>query len=166
VDSADTASLVMDLSILAIVVGLVGIVVPVLPGLLLCWGGVLLWSLFGSAGWGRWAVLAVATGLLVAGTVIKYALPGRNLKRAGVPNRALSAGGVLGIVGFFVLPVVGLFVGFVLGVWLAEQVRLRDAGAAWTSTKHALKATGLSMLVELTAGVGMAVVFAAGATLA
>jgi uncharacterized protein YqgC (DUF456 family) len=79
-----------------------------------------------------------------------------------VPNRTLIVGGVLGIVGFFVIPIVGLVVGFVLGVFLAEQVRLRDTRQAWPSTKHALKATGLSMLIELATGIGIAVVFAAG----
>ena len=33
------------------------------------------------------------------------------------------------VVGFFVVPVVGLFLGFVLGVWLAERIR-REAGIA------------------------------------
>jgi uncharacterized protein YqgC (DUF456 family) len=164
-DATDAASLVTTLSALAIAVGIVGVLVPVLPGLLLCWAGVLLWALLGGGGWGRWVVLAAATGLAVAGTVVKYAVPGRNLKKAGVPTSSLLAGGVLGIVGFFAIPVVGLFIGFVLGIWLAEQLRLRDRRAAWTSTKHALKATGVSMLIELAAGLGIAAVFAAGVVL-
>jgi uncharacterized protein len=166
VDPADAASFFRLVAIVAIVVGLVGIIVPLLPGLVLCWAGVLVWALFGGAGWGRWVVLAVATGFVVAGTVIKYLLPGRNLKRAGVPNRSLFVGGVLGVIGFFVVPVVGLVLGFVLGVWLAEEVRLHDGRAAWGSTKQALKATGLSMLIELAAGLGIAVTFAVGAATA
>jgi len=166
VDLTDTESLVTVISIVAMVVGLVGIVVPVLPGLVLCWAGVLVWALFGGAGWSRWVVLAVATGIAIGGTVVKYLLPGRNLKRAGVPNRSLFVGGVLGLVGFFVVPVVGLIIGFVLGVWLAEQLRLNDRAAAWQSTKHALKATGLSMLIELAAGLGIAVVWIVGLVVA
>nr|WP_246210013.1 DUF456 domain-containing protein [Nocardioides piscis] len=52
--------------------------------------------------------------------------------------------------GFFVIPVVGLFIGFVLGVYAAEHRRLGSA-AAWPATKHALKAVGLSILIELAA---------------
>jgi len=158
-DSGSTATVV---AILAVVVGLVGIIVPVLPGLLLCWAGVLVWALFGDAGWGKWAVLAIATLIAAGGTVFKYAVPGRNLKRAGVPNRTLFIGGLLGLVGFFVVPVVGLVLGFVLGVYLAEHLRLHDSGAAWQSTKHALKATGLSMLIELAAGFAIAATLALG----
>jgi uncharacterized protein YqgC (DUF456 family) len=162
VDLTDSDSTITVVAVVAVVVGLVGIIVPVLPGLILCWAGVLLWTLLGDAGPGRWAVLALATVFAAAGTIIKYVLPGRNLKRAGVPNLSLFVGGVLGLVGFFVVPVVGLVLGFILGVWLAEQIRLKDAGAAWRSTKHALKATGLSMLIELAAGLLLAATFVGG----
>jgi ABC-type Fe3+ transport system permease subunit len=52
------------------------------------------------------------------------------------------------VVGFFVIPVVGLFVGFVAGVYLAE---LRRVGSprAWPSTVHSLKAVGWSIVIEL-----------------
>lgn len=147
---------------LAIAAGIVGVIVPVLPGLLLCWLGVLVWAVFGDGGWSKWLVLAVVTGLAAAGTVVKYLWPGRNLKRSGIPNRTLLAGGALGLVGFFVVPIVGLVLGFVLGVWLAESARLGDHRRAWPSTVHALKAAGLSMLIELAAALAIAATWGAG----
>jgi uncharacterized protein len=148
---------------LAVLVGLVGIVVPVLPGSLLILAAALVWAVQdGSAT--AWTVFAVVTGLLVVGSVVKYAVPGRRLKSSGVPQRTLLLGAVLGVVGFFVIPVVGLLVGFVLGVYLAESHRVgRDA--AWPSTKHALRAVGLSMLIELTAGLLAAGTWFVGALL-
>lgn len=140
---------------LAIVVGLVGIVVPVLPGLLLVWGAIAVWALVDASATG-WALLAVATVLVALSQVVKYLVPGRRLRDAGVPTRSIVAGGVLGIVGFFVVPVVGLFVGFVGGVYLAELARLRRHDAAWPSTLHALKAAGLSILIELLTGLLLA----------
>src|SRR5262245_60167450 len=100
----------------AIVVGVVGVLLPVLPGLLLCWAGVVVWAIFGGAGWGRWLVLTIVTVIALTGTAAKYAFPGQRLKQSGVPNLSLFLGGVLGIVGFFVVPVVGLPLGFVLGI--------------------------------------------------
>ena len=44
---------------------------------------------------------------------------------------------------------VGLVIGFVLGVYLAELANRRDQRLAWTSTKHALKGVALSVGVEL-----------------
>jgi hypothetical protein len=109
----------------------------------------------------RWVVLGVATAVALIGAVIKYLLPGKKLKSVGVPNTALLAGGVLGLVGFFVVPVVGLFLGFVLGVWLVERARL-GPGQAWPSTRQALAAAGMAMLIEFTTSLGVAVVWVFG----
>lgn len=132
---------------LLIVVGIVGVVVPVLPGLVLILGGILLWAVDLGTSTG-WLVFAVAAAFLALGSVVKFVVPGRRLKAAGVPRSTLVLGGVLGIVGFFVIPVVGLFIGFVLGVYAAERGRL-GAAAAGPATRQALKAVGLSMLIEL-----------------
>jgi uncharacterized protein YqgC (DUF456 family) len=158
-DSQAAASVVAALAILA---GLAGVVVPGLPALPLCWGGVLVWALFGGAGPGRWVVLAAATVVAAGGTVVKYAWPGRNLKRTGVATSSLLAGGLLGLVGLFVIPVVGLVLGFVGGVFGAERLRLGSNQLAWPATVQALKAAGLSMLVEFLAGLAVAAVWVAG----
>jgi uncharacterized protein YqgC (DUF456 family) len=148
---------------LAVVVGVVGVVVPVLPGSLLILGAVLAWAVAAESA-EAWTYFALAAVLLVTGAVVKYALPGRSLKAAGVPNRTLVIGGLVGLVGFFVVPLVGLFIGFVLGVYLAEVQRLgRDQ--AGPSTRHALKAAGLSVLIELVTAVLAAMTYFTGALL-
>ncbi|WP_327110677.1 DUF456 domain-containing protein [Nocardia sp. NBC_01730] len=133
---------------LAILVGLVGIIVPILPGVILIFGAIAVWA-FLTGGATAWIVFAICTALLVISGVVKYTWPGRKMKDAGVSNRAVFLGAILGIVGFFVIPVVGLFVGFVLGVYLSELHRLRAGQQAWQATVHALKGVGLSMLIEL-----------------
>ena len=45
-----------------------------------------------------------------------------------------------GIIGFFVIPVVGIIVGFLLGVFLAEWIRVRSLREAWPTTVTAMKA--------------------------
>jgi len=162
VDLSDIDTAVTILCAVAIVVGICGVVVPMLPGLVLCWAGVLVWAIFAEGGWGKWVVFGLATVIGLLGTAVKYAWPGRNLKRDGVPSRTLLLGGVLGVVGFFVIPVVGLVIGFVVGVFLAERLRLGDWRRAWPSTKAALKAAGLSMLIELAAAFGIAITWVSG----
>lgn len=135
---------------LVILVGLVGVVVPVLPGLALVALALLGWAL-AVGGSTAWTVAGVGVLVLVAGALLKYLVAGRHLRARGVPNRTLLLGGLLGVVGFFVVPVVGLPLGFVLGVYLAELQRLgRDE--AWPATRHALAAVGLAVLIELGAG--------------
>lgn len=133
---------------LVILIGLVGIVVPILPGVILIFGAIAVWA-FVTGGATAWTVLAIGTVLLVISGIVKYTWPGQKLKEAGVPNRTLLLGGLAGIAGFFVIPVVGLFVGFVVGVYLSELQRLPDNRQAWASSKHAIKGVGLSILVEL-----------------
>ena len=145
---------------LAIAVGIAGVIVPVLPGALLAWAAIVVWALsVGSTT--AWAVLAVATVLIGGAQVVKYLVPGRHLREAGVPRRSMLAGLLLAAVGFFVIPVVGFFVGFPLGVYVEERRRLGRHAHAWASTRHALRAIGLSILIELSA-----TVLAAGAWLA
>jgi len=147
---------------LAILVGMLGVVLPVLPGLLLCWAAVLVWAIFvGDGGW-RWVIVGVVTALTAGAMVAKFVWPGRQLKNSGVPNLTLVAGAVLAVVGFFVIPVIGAPVGFVLGIWLAEWARMKDHRRAWPSTKEALKAAGLAMLIELGAAVAIAAVWVVG----
>lgn len=163
-----------------VAVGLIGIVVPVLPGTVLIALSVLVWAVV--VGGSAWAFFAGAAVLLAAGQVAMYLLPGRRMTRAGIPKRTLLLGGVLGVVGFFVIPVVGLPLGFVLGVFLAELLRAAPvpvasgpAGAgpvaatphraalAWSSTVVALRGVGLSVLLEGLAGTSAAVVWVVGA---
>jgi uncharacterized protein len=145
---------------LAIATGIVGIVVPVLPGALLAWAAIAVWALAVGSATG-WAVLAVATLVIGGAQVVKVLVPGRRLRDAGVPRRSIAAGVVLAVVGFFVIPVVGLFIGFPLGVYVEERRRLGRHESAWRSTRAALRAIGLSIVIELSA-----TVIAAGAWLA
>jgi len=148
---------------LVIAVGLAGILVPVLPGSVLVLGAILVWA-WEVGGGTAWLVFGIAATVLVVGGVVKYLVPNRRLKGAGIPASTQWIGAALGIVGFFVIPVVGLLVGFVLGVYLAEYRRL-GAAAAWPSTWHALKAVGLSILIELAAGVAATCVWLTGVIL-
>jgi uncharacterized protein YqgC (DUF456 family) len=132
---------------LGIAVGLVGVVVPVVPGALLVWAAILVWGIDVGTATG-WGVVAAATALIAGGQVVKYTIPRKQLRASGVPNRSLVIGGLVAIVGFFAVPVVGLFIGFVLGVYTSEHQRV-GARMAWPSTKAALRAVGVSMLVEL-----------------
>jgi hypothetical protein len=61
---------------------------------------------------------------------------------------------------------VGLPVGFVGGVWLAERLRLGGWNTAWPSTKAALAAVGLSLAIEFAAAIGVGAAWLAGVLLA
>lgn len=145
----------------AIAVGLVGILVPLLPGTLLVWGAIAVWSFMERTTSG-WVVLAVVTAILGAALLIKYLLPAKRMRAADVGGATLAIGAVFGVIGFFVIPVAGLPLGFVLGVYVAELVHRRDGRRAWAATVHAVKGVVLSVGVELAGGLLATAVWVAG----
>ena len=157
-DPRDVADLVAGLAVL---VGLIGIVVPVLPGTLLVAVALLGWAAYVGEPHG-WALAVAGVVVLALGTGLKYLLAGRHLRGHGVPSSTLVLGGLLGIVGFFVMPVIGLPLGFVLGVYAAELRRV-GSDRAWPATVAALKAVGIALLVELMAGFTAAGLWLVGA---
>jgi uncharacterized protein YqgC (DUF456 family) len=146
---------------LVIAVGLVGIVVPLIPGILLVFGAIAVWAVVEN-NVTAWVTLGVVGAVLAASTLIKYLWPMRRMRAADVGTSTLVAGAVLGIIGFFVIPVVGLVIGFVLGVYFAELARRHDQRVAWTSTVHALKGVALSVGVELAGALLATVAWVAG----
>jgi hypothetical protein len=74
------------------------------------------------------------------------------------------AGAVLGVVGFFMISVVGGFLGFVLGIYPAEPIKLGTHAGAWSSTNHALNAIRLSMGIELLTGLAIVTTWLIGVT--
>lgn len=137
-----------------VLVGLVGVLLPVVPGLLLVW----LATIGTLVGTGRGGVLvyALCTVLLVVGTAASLVLPAQRGTAAGVPRRSLLLGLAGGVVGMVVLPVLGLPLGAAGGVLLAERERLGDWSPAMSSTRAVVTGYGLGVLVELLAGLLLA----------
>lgn len=149
------------LVLLAMLVGTAGVLVPVLPGLTLVWAAVLVWALLlqQTAGW---VVLAVATVVVAAGITSKYLVPGRRMTGAGVDSTFVAIAAIVGVVGFFVVPVVGAPLGFVLTVYLLERIKHRDHAVAAKATREALRAVLVSTGIELLTAVGVIATWAAG----
>jgi uncharacterized protein len=146
---------------LAIAVGIAGVIIPVLPGGLLVAAAVGVWAYF-TGGGTAWTIFAVAFLLVGLSSIGKYVVAERRLRNAGVPRSTMLVGAVAGIVGFFVIPVVGLVIGFVAGVYVAERRRLADETAARRATITALKASGIAILIELAGALLAAAVWVVG----
>lgn len=133
---------------IAIFVGVLGTLLPILPGGLLIAVAVLVWALVVQT-LGAWIAFGVVVLLIGAGALLKYLTAGRVMVRSEVPNSSLLVAGLVAIPAFFLIPVIGLVVGFVVGLAAMEFHRLRDWRAARSSSLLALGAVGLGILVEL-----------------
>lgn len=157
----DPTTVVLWVAVAIYVVGVLGIIIPVLPGLLLCVAAVLLWAVE-TGGTIAWVTFGVVAVLYAVCLMLQFLIPGRRMKREGVGGLTLTLGVVGAIIGFFVIPGVGLPIGFVVGVFAAEYVRFRDLDRAWQATKSALRGVLHSMGIELATSLLIAIVWVVG----
>jgi uncharacterized protein len=143
----------------AMAVGVVGTVVPVVPGLALVWAAALVYGL--AIGFGTVGAVAftIITGLASAGIVIGFVVPQRAAAKGGAARSSMWLGAVLALVGFVIVPVVGVVLGGVLGVFLGEVVRTRDTAAAWQATAATIKGFGVAGVAQLLIGLAMVAVW-------
>ena len=108
-----------------------------------------------------WIVLGIMTILAVGGILAGSLLPAHRASRAGAPRWVLAAGGIGMVVGFFVIPVLGAFVGGPAGIFLAELLRVRDPALAWRTTLETVRGLGLGAAAQVALGVIMVALWAA-----
>ena len=151
--------MVVVLVAIAMAVGVAGTVVPLVPGLALVVAAALVYGVvegFGAVGAAAFLVIVL---LGVAGTLAGVVVPQRAAGAGGAPRRSILIGAVGAVVGFFVVPILGLVLGGALGIYLAERLRTGNSGAAWRTTKATLKGFGVAALAQLATGLAMAAVW-------
>jgi uncharacterized protein len=147
--------LVLGLALAMMVVGMLGVVVPVMPGLLLVWLAAclsLLWQAGDATGW---ALVGMQTVLFALGTVATVYLPARTGRAGGLGARSAAITLLGAGLGFVLVPVIGLLLGAAVGLYLGERSRLGGHEAALASTGQVLRAYGVGVLVELLLGTVM-----------
>lgn len=128
----ELSDLLFGISYLLIIVGIVGAMVPVLPGPPFIWIGVLVWAWvddFARIGWPTLLVLALLT---VIAWGADLGLSFISSRRSGAGWRSIGVsilGGIAGAILLSSIPVAGTFVGAAVGsitaLWLMEYRRAR-----------------------------------------
>ena len=157
----DDSATVVALVALVMAIGLAGTVVPLIPGLGLVVAGAASYGL--AEGFGTVGVLSMVliVALAAVGTVAGAVVPSRAALRTGAPRTSLALGALGAVIGFFVVPVVGLPLGGAVGIYVGERLRTGDGTVAWRTTKVTLQAFGLAGLAQLAAGIAMVVTWIA-----
>jgi len=132
---------------IAFVVAITGTVIPVLPGALLAGTAVLVWALVES-GPLAWTVFTAVLLVLLAGQVLRYLIPGTSLRQAEISGWIIAAASILAIIGFFVVPVIGLPLFFVIGIWLGVVGQSKQVAGSGRRAATALRAVGVGILIE------------------
>ncbi|NEW79302.1 MAG: DUF456 domain-containing protein [Gelidibacter sp.] len=116
----------MDIFLLIIgflfaLLGIIGSILPVLPGPLASWGGLLL-LYFTKAVPIDWTILGITLGVAILVSVIDYVLPVLGTKKFGGSNYGVK-GSLIGLIfGIFFGPL-GIIVGPFLGAFIGELIK-------------------------------------------
>ncbi len=126
-------------TLFVMIVGLLGLIVPIFPGLTVMWLATLLYALVQGAaghmtGW-DWFLFGLITLLMIVGNIVDNVIIARKMRDKYVPwSSILLAFGASIVVSLFLTPLAGL-VAAPLGLFLAEVSRLKNRDAAIESTK-------------------------------
>jgi uncharacterized protein YqgC (DUF456 family) len=126
-------------TLFALVVGLLGLIVPVFPGLVIMWLGTLVYAILQNAagnmtGW-KWFLFGVITILMITGSIVDNIIIARKMRDKYIPWSSILWAFAAGLVAsLFFTPLIGL-VAAPAGLFLAESSRLKNRDAAIDSTK-------------------------------
>ena len=140
-------------------VGLIGMIIPIYPGVVIIWAAALIQGLVtGFATQEIW-VLVVITILMIAGTLVDNVLMGGKARQAGASWTSIAGALLAGLAGTFAFPPLGGIIAAPTMLFLLEYARLRDSQAAWGVTKGLLTGWGLSFIARFLIGLAMIIVF-------
>ncbi len=146
--------------------GLIGVIVPILPGLLLIWAGAFVWA------WGDgfqqigWPTLTILGLLVLVGIGVDWVITPAVSRRAGVSWRAIGGailGGFLGGVLLSGIPILGTLAGALLGatagMWFVEYRIRGDEAAATAAVRAYLGGVAISTFINFLLALLMLTIF-------
>jgi uncharacterized protein len=140
----------------AILLGLVGLIVPIFPGLLVIWVATLIYGLVGHAfDLKGWILFGLITVLMLVGGAVDNVLIGAKARASGAAWASIWVSYAAGLVGsLFFTPLIGLLCA-PLGLFVAEYVHRRDWRAALKTVGALLVGWGWAFGIRLIIGLFM-----------
>lgn len=157
IDSAQFLELLLQwLTLTFMLVGLIGLVIPIFPGIGIIWIAALVYALIeafaGKMGVWDWVLFALITVLMVIGSFIDNLIIAKKLRETGTPWKSILIGYAAGLVSsLFFTPFAALLI-TPLALYLAEYWRLREPRLALNSTKGFLIGFGWTFLALVAIG--------------
>lgn len=146
--------LVIVIAVILLITGILGTFLPVLPGLLLSFCGLLILK-YGTSSDLNMIWIWIFGALTIVSAVLDYVIPAKATKKYG-GTRYGSIGSIIGtLIGFFFIPIpFGFLIGMFGGVFIGELLHdSKDKKKAFNSMRGAfigfLYGTGFNLVVAL-----------------
>ncbi len=152
------------LTLFVLLAGLVGLLIPIFPGLTIMWLGTLVYALVqagaGQMNWVDWLLFTLITLLMIGGNITDNIIIAKHVRDKNVPWSSIIWAFAAGIIlSLFFTPIAGMIASPV-GLYLAEWYRLKDKQTAFTNTKAWMTGWGWSLAARFGIGVVMIIFWA------
>lgn len=147
---------IIGLTQIFMLVGLVGLVVPIFPGVFIMWLAALGYGIVTDFSTLGIVLFILITLLMVAGTTVDNVLMGAGARQGGASWLAIIVAFVAGVLGTIFFPPIGGIIAAPLAVFLLEFIRLRDLRQAWFALRGLATGWGLSFFARF--GIGITII--------
>jgi uncharacterized protein len=155
--------ILQTLTLSVLIVGLLGLLIPVFPALVVMWLATLIYALIenaaGRMAWIDWLLFALITALMLFGSVIDNIIIARKMRGQSIPWGSIAMAFLAGIIAsVFLTPLIGM-VASPLSLFGVEYLRLHDRKLAFTSAKTYMIAWGWSFAAVFGVGILMIILW-------
>lgn len=140
-------------------IGLVGLVVPVFPGLLVMWLAALGYGLVARFETLGIIIFIILTVLMLVGSTVDNLIMGAGARKGGAAWLSIGVALAAGVIFTFIFPPIGGIIAAPLAVLLLEYYRLRDWQKAWQAFRGLATGWGLAYVVRFGIGIVMMVLW-------
>lgn len=146
---------IFGLTLFFILVGLVGLIVPIFPGIVVIWLATMVYGIVVGFSTVGIIIFVVLTVLMIAGTMADNFLMAAGSRTGGASWWTIAAGLLAGTIGTIVFPPFGGLIAAPLVILLIEFLRVREINQAWRATGGLVVGWGMSFFVRLGIGILM-----------
>jgi len=134
-------------------VGLVALLLPVLPGLAIMWASALVYGLVTGFDTAGWIIFAIITVLWLVGGVIDNVFMAGGSRKSGASWLSIGVALAGALLGSILLPPFGGVLFAVVGIFLVEYLRVKDWKQAWISTRGLAVGLGWAAVTRFAFGI-------------
>jgi uncharacterized protein YqgC (DUF456 family) len=136
-------------------IGLLGLIVPIFPGLIVMWLAALGYGIVSGFETLGIVVFVVQTLLMLFGSLADNLFLAGGARRGGASWWAIVIALIAGIAGTLIFPPIGGIIAAPLAILLIEYIRLGELDKAWRALRGMVTGFGLAYLIRLGIGILM-----------
>ena len=137
-------------------VGLLGLLIPVIPGLVIIWIAALAYGAILGFEFPAWLIFTILTIIMIVGSLMDNLIMGKQAFKQGASWVSILLAILFGVIGTFILPIIGSFIGAILALFLSEWIRRKDWRKAMDATTG--WAVGCGWAIVLRFGMGLVMI--------